>query len=131
VAHPRTAAVGGAVESGLGAVELLVEQLRRLAGQVGDVGTAAVGELPAVRSTAADALHSLGTVLHAAPAPTAAVEMLAEEIGAKRALVRALQEQLEAFDRELALLERSLVPLQEWGRQWDRLQSAVLAPLRR
>jgi hypothetical protein len=82
-------------------------------------------------AAAAEVLHSLGAALHAVPAPTAAVEIVAEEVRAKRALVHGLQEQLEAFDHELEVLERSLVPLLEWGRQWDRLQSALAAPLRR
>jgi hypothetical protein len=113
------------------AVDQLVEHARRLAESVRDAGSAAVGAAPPLPAAAGDVLQSLRAMLDSAPSPTAAVDVLAEEVRAKRALVRAMQEQLASFDTQLELFERSLVPLQEWGRQWSRLQSAVSAPLRR
>ena len=118
------AVAGRTTEELLERVQALAEALRRTA-------TAAVGELPGpLPGAAGDLLASFRTTLSAVPAPTAPLELLAQELTAKRALVQAMQQQLASFDAQLEVLEQALVPLQEWSRQWERVQDAVLDPLR-
>jgi hypothetical protein len=53
------------------------------------------------------------------------VEAVLEDLAARRAQVRALQEQLAGFDEQLGGLEASLRPLLEWTRTWTELERAL------
>ena len=120
-----TGMVRAASEELLDRVQAFADAVRRLAND-------AVGELPApLPAAAVELLRSVRAVVESVPAPTAPLDMMMEEIKAKRALVRALQEQLSSFDVQLEVLERSLVPMHEWSRQWENVQNALLEPLRR
>jgi hypothetical protein len=114
------------------ASEELFERVQSFTEAVRRLGAEAVGELPApLPAAGAELLRSVRAVVESVPAPTAPLDMMMEEIKAKRAIVRALQEQLSSFETQLEVLERSLVPLHEWSRQWEHVQSALLDPLRR
>ena len=109
-----------------GAAEELAERLRTFTELVRSTSGAAMGALPGpVPSAAADVVSSIRGLVEQAPPPTAAIDMLYEEVKAKRAMVQALQVQLTSFDTQLETLERSLAPLHAWGRQWAGLQSAL------
>jgi hypothetical protein len=45
--------------------------------------------------------------------------------------MRAMREQLEAFDAQLAVFEKILGPLVEWSSTWARLEEAVSDFVRR
>lgn len=105
----------------------LMDRVRALAEAVrstsGSAVTAVAGPVP---EAAGDLLHALRAVAQQTPAPTAALDVLMSEIAAKRALVRALQEQLGALDEELGILEGALAPVQAWSHQWAHLQGALV-----
>ncbi len=105
-------------------VRALTDVMRSASGTaLGAVG----GPLPLA---AADVLSSMRSVVEQAPPPTAALDLLLEEVRAKRSLVQAMQVQLASFDSQLEVLERSLQPLHEWSKQWSRLQATLGASLR-
>lgn len=53
------------------------------------------------------------------------VQAVLDDIGARRAQVRALLTQLEAFDKQLGALEANLQPVLEWTRTWADVEKAV------
>jgi hypothetical protein len=65
--------------------------------------------------------------LSGSPATASArqVEAVLDDLAARRAQVRALQEQLTGFDEQLGTLEASLRPLLEWTRTWAELERAL------
>jgi hypothetical protein len=62
--------------------------------------------------------------------PIRQINALVGTIQSQRDQVRALQSQLDVFEKQLKTLEDSLQPLVEWGRQWTRAQDAMLSRLR-
>lgn len=111
------------------ASEELLERFQALADAVRRAGAGAAEFAGPVPAAATDVMQSMRAVLESVQAPTAPLDMLMEEIKAKRAMVRAMQEQLASFDTQLEVLERSLVPMHEWSRQWENLQGWVFDPL--
>lgn len=103
----------------------LLDRTNAVTDLVRRTGSGALGATP-LPSAVTGLLGSLRQVVEQAPPPTVQLDLFLQEIKAKRALVRALQEQLESFDAQLATLEASLAPLQLWGRQWERVRSTVL-----
>lgn len=103
----------------------LLERTRAVTDFLRSAGTGALAAAPSP-STVTGMLSSLRQVVEQAPPPTAQLDMFLQEIRAKRALVHALREQLAAFDAQLDTLERSLGPLQAWGRQWTRVRDSML-----
>jgi hypothetical protein len=95
----------------------LARALREAADRVMSGWTAAAGSmrLPALPD------------LSGSPATASArqVEAVLADLGARRAQVRALQEQLTGFDEQLGPLEASLRPLLEWTRTWAELERAL------
>ncbi|MGY2067475.1 hypothetical protein [Blastococcus sp. SYSU DS0619] len=68
--------------------------------------------------------------LPALPSPPGAmsaaqVRAIAEVVGAQRQSIAAMTAQLQAFDQQLAVLEKILDPLVEWSSSWARLEEAV------
>jgi hypothetical protein len=113
------------------ATEELLERLRTLADLTRSAGSSTLGALPGpLPGAAGDVLSSLRRLAEQAPPPTAAIDLFLEEIKAKRALVQALQVQLASFDSQLDVMQRSLEPLQAWGRQWSAVQEGLLDALR-
>jgi hypothetical protein len=53
------------------------------------------------------------------------LQVVLDDLAAKRAQVQALQAQLGVFDEQLATLETSLGPLVEWTRTWAGVESAM------
>jgi hypothetical protein len=53
------------------------------------------------------------------------VQAVLDDIGARRAQVRALLTQLETFDQQLGSLEANLQPVLEWTRAWADVEKAV------
>jgi hypothetical protein len=68
--------------------------------------------------------------LPALPSPPGAMSAaqlraVAEMVAAQRSSISAMRAQLDAFDQQLAVLERVLEPLVEWSGTWARLEEAV------
>jgi hypothetical protein len=62
--------------------------------------------------------------------PVRQTTALVQTIRTQRDQVRALQAQLDVFEKQLKALEDSLRPLVEWGQQWTRVQESMLSHMR-
>lgn len=74
-------------------------------------------------------LASLRTIAEQAPPLTDELDVLVEEVHAKRMSIQALQSELGALDHQLQILEATLAPVQSWTHQWGRVQHALLSSL--
>jgi hypothetical protein len=68
--------------------------------------------------------------LPALPSPPGAMSAaqlraVAATVSAQRQSIAAMASQLEAFDQQLAVVEKVLAPLVEWSSTWARLEEAV------
>lgn len=107
-------------------MEELLERTRALAGLVGTLGSGALGAVPEpVPSAVTGVLSSLQQLIDQVPPFTAELDILVQELHAKRLTVHALQAELTAFDRQLDVLERSLKPLEGWAHQWAQLRGSL------
>ena len=111
------------------ASEEVLERTRAVADVLMQTGQGALGAAPVPR-VVADLLSSVTHLVGQVPAPAAQLDLFLQEVTAKRAMVHAMQSQLTSFDSQLEILERSLQPLQEWGRQWTSAQESLLAATR-
>lgn len=71
-------------------------------------------------------LTSLRTIAEQAPQLTDELDVVVEEVQAKRLSIQALQTELGALDHQLQILEAALVPVQTWSHQWGRVQHALI-----
>jgi hypothetical protein len=108
-----------------------LEGTRSVARLVGAVGSGALGAMPEpLPATVTRMLGSLQQLIDQAPPITAELDILIQELHAKRLTVQALQAELSAFDAQLDVLERSLVPMGSWVHQWSRLSQSLTDTLR-
>jgi hypothetical protein len=68
--------------------------------------------------------------LPALPSPPGAMSAaqlraVATTVSAQRQSIAAMASQLEAFDQQLAVIEKVLAPLVEWSSTWARLEEAI------
>lgn len=75
-----------------------------------------LGELPALPEVAT----------HPGAMSAAQLGAMRSAIQAQRDAVAAMQSQLVAFDEQLQVLQRLLVPLAEWSATWARLEERVI-----
>lgn len=118
----------GPARSGLlqSAMEEFLEHARAVAALVGSMGSGALGAIPEpVPVAVTRMLTSLQQLVEQAPPLTAELNVLLEEVHAKRLTVQALQAELAAFDSQLGVLEKSLAPLEVWAHQWGRLRRSL------
>lgn len=105
--QPSTNPISGVV-SGLRGV---AENVVRAAGAVNPLG-----ELPALPDVAT----------HPGAMSAAQLGAIRSALQAQRDAVGAMQSQLTAFDEQLQVLQRLLVPLAEWSATWARLEERVV-----
>lgn len=111
-------------------VDALLERSRAVAAAAADAGGSVWGHLPEpVPAAVRRMLLSVRQVAEQMPPITAEIDVLVEEVQAKRLSIQALQKELAALDDQLAVLERSLAPVQGWSRQWTRVRDALLSSL--
>ena len=111
-------------------IDVFLDRTRTVADLVANAGSSALGMVPEpVPSAVTRMLVSLRQLAEQAPPLTAELDVLVDEVHAKRLSIQALQAELAALDRQLDVLERSLTPLQAWGKQWERLQRALTRTL--
>ena len=107
-------------------IDVFLDRTRAVAELMAKSGSGALGMMPEpVPSAVTRMLSSLRQLAEQAPPLTAELDVLVDEVHAKRLSIQALQAELAALDRQLEVLERSLGPLQAWGRQWERLQHSL------
>src|SRR5690349_8973869 len=102
-------------------IEEFVHQLRSFTDRARDLAGAAVPS---------------GFALPALPSPPGAMsaaqlKAIAQAVKGQRAQTEALVANLEAYDQQLAVFERILVPLVEWSSTWARLEEGVAGLVRR
>jgi len=113
------------------AMDDFLDGTRSVARLVGSVGSGALGAMPEpLPSTVNRMLSSLQQLIDQAPPITDELEILIQELHAKRLTVQALQAELAAFDHQLDVLERSLLPLESWVHQWSRMRLSLTETLR-
>lgn len=111
-------------------VDVFLDRTRAVAELVAGAGGSALGRVPEPIPTAVTRmLASLRQLAEQAPPLTAELDVLVDEVHAKRLSIQALQAELGALDRQLEVLERTLGPMQSWSRQWARIQHALAETL--
>ena len=106
--------------------EAFVERTRAVVEALAAAGSGALGVLPEpVPSSVDRMLHALRQLVDQMPPVTAQLDVLVQEVHAKRLSIQALQAELSVLDAQLAVLERSLAPVETWSRQWNRLRRSL------
>lgn len=107
-------------------VDVFLDRTRAVADLMASAGSGALGLVPEpVPSTVTRMLVSMRELAEQLPPVTAELEILVQEVHAKRVSIQALQAELAALDRQLEVLERSLVPVEAWSRQWNRMRATL------
>lgn len=110
------------------AVDRFLSSTQALVGQVAHVaGAGAQAVVPeAVLSSANQMLESMREAVESAPQVGEELEIVLQEIRAKRLTIQAITAELEVLDHQLDFLERSFAPLQAWSAQWSKVQQTLL-----
>lgn len=74
-------------------------------------------------------LGSLRSVVEQAPQLTNEIDVLLDEVRAKRLSLQAMAAEITALDAQLELLEQVLTPVQRWNARWQGLQHSPLRDL--
>lgn len=107
-------------------VDVFLDRTRAVVDLMASAGSGALGLVPEpVPSTVTRMLVSMRELAEQLPPVTAELEILLQEVHAKRVSIQALQAELAALDRQLEVLERSLVPVEAWSRQWNRMRATL------
>jgi hypothetical protein len=89
-------------------------------------GVTTVGEsLPSLPSALSQSLSSLRNLPTPGVLSAAQLNAVATNVAAQRHSIQTLKNDLEAFDRQLAALERLLGPLVEWSKTWADLEERL------
>lgn len=113
-----------------GAMEELLHRTRVVVNLLGSAGSGALDVLPEpVPAAAARMLVALQRLLDQVPPVASQLDVLVQEVHAKRMTVQALQAELAAFDHQLEVLEKSLAPLESWTRQLSRMRKTLAETL--
>ena len=108
------------------AVDAFVDSTRAVVDVMATAGSGALGALPQpVPDTVTRMLTSMRRLAEQVPSMSAELDVLVNEVHAKRLSIQALQAELAALDQQLAILEKSLGPLQGWSQQWSRLRRSL------
>lgn len=111
-------------------IDVFLDRTRAVADLVAGVGSEALGRMPEPMPSAVNRmLSSLRQLVEQAPPFTAELDVLLEEVAAKRLSIQALRAELDALDHQLEILERTLSPVEAWGRNWERLQRSLVESL--
>jgi len=112
------------------AAEAFLDRTRAVVEMVATAGSGALGALPEpVPSSVGRMLRAMRLLIDQMPPVTAELDVLMQEVHAKRLSIQALRAELDALDRQLAVLEKSLAPVEAWTRQWTRLRESLAETL--
>jgi hypothetical protein len=104
--------------------------LRNLAKRLQDILEKVMSLEPAKGGAMAGVSGQLRSLIEAAAAASAAparqMQVIADAVKQQRAQIQLLQQQLQIFDDQLALLESTLKPAVEVGNQLTKAQEAML-----
>ncbi|MGN6132485.1 MAG: hypothetical protein ACTHOK_19315 [Nocardioidaceae bacterium] len=108
------------------AVDVFLDRTRAVVDLMASAGSGALGLVPEpVPSTVTRMLVSMRELAEQLPPVTVELDILVQEVHAKRVSIQALQAELAALDRQLEVLERSLAPVEAWSRQWNRMRGSL------
>lgn len=108
------------------AVDVFLDRTRAVVDLMASAGSGALGLVPEpVPSTVTRMLVSMRELAEQLPPVTVELDILVQEVHAKRVSIQALQAELAALDRQLEVLERSLSPVEAWSRQWNRMRVSL------
>jgi hypothetical protein len=111
-------------------VDVFLDRTRAVAELVAAAGGSALDRAPdPVPAAVTRMLASMRQLTELVPPLTGELDVLVEEVHAKRKSVQALQAELGVLDRQLEVLERTLAPVEAWSRQWTRIRSTLAEPL--
>jgi hypothetical protein len=111
-------------------MEAFLDRTRTVAELMAAAGRGALGVLPEpVPGAVTGMLSAMRQLSEQMPPVTAELDVLVEEVHAKRLSIQALQAELRALDSQLAVLERTLAPVQDWTRRWERLRGSLASTL--
>jgi hypothetical protein len=111
-------------------IDVFLDRTRAVAELMASAGSGALGALPEpVPGTVTRMLASMRQLAEQMPPVTAELEILVQEVHAKRLSIQALQAELSTLDRQLEVLERSLAPVEAWSRQWNRMRKSLAVTL--
>lgn len=111
-------------------IDVFLDRTRAVADLVTSAGSAGLGHVPEpVPAAVTRMMASLRQLVDQAPPLTAELDVLIEEVHAKRLSIQALQAELSALDHQLEVLERSLGPVEAWSKNWQRLQRSLAGAL--
>ena len=111
-------------------VDVFLDRTRAVADLVASAGGSALDRAPdPVPAAVTRMLASMRQLTELVPPLTGELDVLVEEVHAKRKSVQALQAELGALDRQLEVLERTLAPVEAWSRQWTRIRTTLAEPL--
>lgn len=111
-------------------VDVFLDRTRAVAELVAAAGGSALDRAPdPVPAAVTRMLTSMRQLTELVPPLTGELDVLVEEVHAKRKSVQALQAELGALDRQLEVLERTLAPVESWSRQWTRIRSTLAEQL--
>lgn len=111
-------------------VDVFLDRTRAVADLVASAGGSVLDRAPdPVPAAVTRMLASMRQLTELVPPLTGELDVLVEEVHAKRKSVQALQAELGALDRQLEVLERTLAPVEAWSRQWNRIRATLAEPL--
>jgi hypothetical protein len=111
-------------------MEAFLDRTRTVAELMAAAGRGALGVMPEpVPSAVTRMLGAMRQLSEQMPPVTAELDVLVDEVHAKRLSIQALQAELAALDAQLAVLERTLAPVQDWTRHWERLRTSLAVTL--
>jgi hypothetical protein len=111
-------------------VDVFLDRTRAVAELVAAAGGSALDRAPdPVPAAVTRMLTSMRQLTELVPPLTGELDVLVEEVHAKRKSVQALQAELGALDRQLEVLERALAPVEAWSRQWTRIRASLAEPI--
>ncbi len=111
-------------------VDVFLDRTRAVVDLMASAGGGALGLVPEpVPSAVTRMLTSMRDLAEQLPPVTAELDVLVDELHAKRKSIQALQAELAALDRQLEVLERSLTPVEVWSRQWNRVRASLFEAL--
>lgn len=121
--NPDTEERHGLIQS---TFDVFLERTRAVTELMANAGSGALGMVPEpLPSTVTRMLSSMRQLAEQVPPLTAELDVLVDEVHAKRLSIEALQAELSALDKQLEVLEKALAPMQTWSRQWERLQRSL------
>lgn len=111
-------------------IDVFLDRTRAVVELMASAGSGALGTMPEpVPATVTRMLTSMRQLVDQLPPVTVELDILVQEVHAKRLSIQALQAELSTLDKQLEVLERSLAPVEAWNRQWNRMRSSLAATL--